>query len=197
MAVSIQYRKFPEHHLPVAYHDSWAAIQWVASHVNGNGPEAWLNDHADFQRVFLAGDSAGANIAHNMVVKVEDDGLPGVRIVGMNLMHPFFVNNEPDKLMQYIFPSSSGCNDPLLNPAIYPEKLAKLVCSKVLICVSEKDWMRDRGWTYCKALRKSGWGSSVEIVEIEGESHVFHLLKPEGENAVDLMNRVASFLTHE
>ncbi|GKV22477.1 hypothetical protein SLEP1_g32345 [Rubroshorea leprosula] len=91
----------------------------------------------------------------------------------------------------------SGCNDPLLNPAIYPEKLAQLVCSKVLICVSEKDWMTDRGWTYREALRKIGWGGSVEIVEIEGESHVFHLFKPEGENGVDLMNRVASFLTHE
>ncbi|TXG52371.1 hypothetical protein EZV62_021540 [Acer yangbiense] len=71
-AVSVNYRKAPEHPIPEAYEDSWAALKWVASHSSNNsgdgGPESWLNHHADFERVFLAGDSAGANITHNIAM---------------------------------------------------------------------------------------------------------------------------------
>lgn len=62
VAVSVNYRKAPEHPIPAAYEDSWAAILWAASHCNGGGPEAWLNEHADFGRVFLSGESAGENM---------------------------------------------------------------------------------------------------------------------------------------
>ncbi|KAG4962448.1 hypothetical protein JHK82_039136 [Glycine max] len=61
VAVSVDYRLAPELPIPAAYEDSWAALQWVASHRNKDGQEPWLNEHADFGRVFLAGDSAGAN----------------------------------------------------------------------------------------------------------------------------------------
>ncbi|KAK0577194.1 hypothetical protein LWI29_029360 [Acer saccharum] len=65
VVVSVNYRKAPEHLIPAAYEDSWAALQWVASHSSndgcGGGPESWLNHHADFERVFLAGDSAGCH----------------------------------------------------------------------------------------------------------------------------------------
>ena len=32
LAVSVEYRPAPEHSLPIAYEDSWAAFQWVAAH---------------------------------------------------------------------------------------------------------------------------------------------------------------------
>ena len=63
VAISVNYRKAPEHPIPAAYEDSWAAFQWVESHCNNGGPEAWLNEHVDFERVFLAGESSGANVA--------------------------------------------------------------------------------------------------------------------------------------
>ncbi|XVF01232.1 hypothetical protein REPUB_Repub04eG0070200 [Reevesia pubescens] len=139
VVVAVQHRRAPEHVLPTAYDDAWEAIKWVSSHVNKDGPEAWLNDHADFERVFLSGDSAGANIAHNMAMEAGVKRLVGVRIIGMVLIHPFFRNNEPDKLMEFIFPSSSGCNDPRMNPASAVEELARLGCTRVLVFVAGKD----------------------------------------------------------
>ncbi|EOX98211.1 hypothetical protein QUC31_015292 [Theobroma cacao] len=194
IAVAIQYRKAPEYPLPIAYDDAWTAIKWVASHANRDGPEPWLNDHADFERVFFAGDSAGANIAHNMTMKAGADGLIGVKLVGMLLMNPFFRNNEPDELIEYIFPSSSGCNDPRMNPASAIKELAGLACSRVLVCVSEKDFLKDRGVTYYEAVRKSGWDGVIDIVETPGEKHVFYLFDPSSQKAMDLMDQVSSFL---
>lgn len=43
---------------PDAYDDALSALRWVASHASG-GDEAWLAERGDFDRVFLAGDSAG------------------------------------------------------------------------------------------------------------------------------------------
>ncbi|CAI0447113.1 unnamed protein product [Linum tenue] len=60
IAVSVDYRRAPENPLPIAYEDSWAALEWIASHSSGGGSEDWLNKHADFDSVFVAGDSAGA-----------------------------------------------------------------------------------------------------------------------------------------
>ncbi|KAJ6999225.1 hypothetical protein NC653_015155 [Populus alba x Populus x berolinensis] len=34
----------------VTYDDHGQALKWVASHVNGDGPEEWLNSHADFSK---------------------------------------------------------------------------------------------------------------------------------------------------
>jgi acetyl esterase/lipase len=41
VAVSIHYKRAMEHPLPIVYEDTWAALQWVAAHSNGDGPEAW------------------------------------------------------------------------------------------------------------------------------------------------------------
>ncbi|CAK7329836.1 unnamed protein product [Dovyalis caffra] len=176
IVVAIQYRRAPEHPLPIAYDDSWAQIQWVVSHVKGDGPEPWLNEYANFERVHLIGSSAGANIAHNMAIRVGNDGLTGgVKIVGMGLMHPYFGNNEPSKLMEFIFPSIEGRTDPRINPVGAGVDLASLGCTRLLICVASEDWLRDRGVAYHEALRKSGWPDGlVEIVETEGEGHVRH-----------------------
>ncbi|KAI5314558.1 PREDICTED: probable carboxylesterase [Prunus dulcis] len=208
VAVSVDYRLVPEHPLPAAYDDSWAAIKWVASHFDGNGSEDWLNRFADFQRVFFAGDSAGANITHNMAVKLGCERLVGVKLVGIVLVHPYFWGTEPvgaeltapaatkeymAGVWRFACPSTSGSDDPLLNPAKDP-KLGKLGCEEVLVCVAEKDGLKDRGWHYSEILKKSGWNGAVEVIEAKGEGHVFHLFNPICDNAVALKKKIVSFL---
>lgn len=193
VVLSVHYRRPPEHPLPIAYEDAWDAIQWATAHSDGNGPESWLNRYADFQRVFVGGASAGANIAHNVVLRAGVDGLSGPRIVGMVLFHPFFGNDKPDKLLEIIFPTCDGLNDPRVNPGSDPN-LGRMGCSRVLVLVAENDFLSDRGWGYYEALKKSGWSGVVEIVETEGEGHVFHLFNPESVKAQDLTKRAAAFL---
>lgn len=193
VVLSVHYRRAPEYPLPMAYEDAWEAINWAAAHAGGNGPEAWINQYADLQRVFVSGDSAGANLAHNVVLRAGVDGLSGPRIVGMVLFHPFFGNDKPDKLLEIIFPTCNGVNDPRVNPGSDPN-LGRVGCERVLIFVAEKDFLRRRGWGYYEALKKSGWSGVVEIVETEGEEHVFHLFNPKSEKAHAIMKRAASFL---
>ncbi|XP_062175911.1 probable carboxylesterase 2 [Alnus glutinosa] len=202
VAVSVDYRRAPEHPLPVAYNDSWAALKWVASHV-----DEWLKSHADFERVFFVGDSAGANIAHQMALRVGVEGLAGVKLQGIALVHPYFWGKEPiggetteaqrramvEYFWRFVCPATSGTDDPYINPASDP-KLGSLGCGSVLVCVAEKDLLKERGLYYCELLEKSGWGGAVEVMEAPGEDHVFHLRDPLSENSVALLNRIVSFI---
>ncbi|XP_050363112.1 probable carboxylesterase 12 [Argentina anserina] len=196
VALSIRYRRAPEHPLPAAFEDSWAAFQWAAAHSTGGGPEAWLNEHADFNRVFVAGDSAGATLAHHVVRQSAVEGVSGVNIMGAVLFHPYFRDEGPDKLLEVIYPTGGGLEDPKVYPRKDP-KLGSLGVRRVLVVVAEKDFIKDRGWGYYEALKKSGWGGIVEIEETEGEDHVFHLFNPSCEKAVSLLKKVAAFMNQE
>ncbi|XP_060168286.1 2-hydroxyisoflavanone dehydratase-like [Lycium barbarum] len=205
--VSVNYRLAPEYPLPIAYEDSWVAINWVASHGKGDGNEPWLNDHPDFNRVYFGGDSAGANIAHNIAIRVGSEKLDGIKLDGIFLACPFFwgkdlidgeaenlgAKNYIEKLWNFIHPKSPGLDDPLINPEKDPN-LSSLGCDKVLVYVAGKDALRFRGFYYKEALEKSGWRGTVEFVEIKDEEHVFHLFAPTSENAVSVLEKLVSFL---
>jgi acetyl esterase/lipase len=97
LIVSPEYRLAPEHPLPTAHDDSWEALRWVASHATTTweGPaEPWLVEHGDLTRVFLAGVSAGGNIAHNMAERAGAQSRLGVPVRGLLLVHPYFTGGE-------------------------------------------------------------------------------------------------------
>ena len=194
LILSVHYRLAPEHPLPAAYDDNWEAIQWAASHAGGGeGPEPWLNDHADFGSVFFAGDSAGANLAHNMAMRGAAEGFGGLTLDGVVLIHPYFGNEQKDELIEFLYPSYGGPDDPKIHPAKDP-KLSGLGGRRVLVLVAEKDFLRERGRNYYEAVKGSGWNGTVEMVETEGEGHVFHLFDPTKEKSVDLVKQFVSFM---
>ncbi|KAK7362658.1 hypothetical protein VNO77_04777 [Canavalia gladiata] len=207
IAVSVHYRRTPEHPVPIAHEDSWTSLKWVASHSDGTGPEDWLNHHADFSKVFFAGDSAGGNIAHHMGIRVGTHGLPGINLEGIALVHSYFwgaqrigsETQEAEYLMENIWrftcPTTTGSDDPLVNPDKDPN-LGRLGSKRVLVFIAEKDVLRDRGLYYKGLLEKSGWKGSVDVIETKGEGHVFHLFNPTTQNALSLRNQLASFINH-
>jgi len=207
LAVSVNYRLAPEHPLPAAYDDSWAALSWAAS----GAADPWLSGHGDTSRVFLAGDSGGANIVHNIAIMAGARGdLPsGVSLAGAILLHPMFSEKEPidgesretremaEKLWLLISPrSTEGLDDPRLNPmADGAPSLQNLACRKLLVCSAEGDChARARAAAYYQAVKESGWCGSVEWLESVGEEHVFFLHKPECEESLALMDRLVAFL---
>lgn len=211
VVVSVEYRRAPENPIPIPYEDSWAALKWVGLHSGwgGYGPDEWLNSYVDFSRVFFAGDSAGANIAHRMAMMFGCEKIEGVDLCGVVLVNPYFLGSEPVGSEASLDPnkgfeaatfwkvmspnSEDGVDDPVMNPAKDPN-LSGLGCSKVLVVISELDVLKERGRYYGEVLRRSGWGGAVEVVEVKGEDHVFHLINPTCDNAVALMKRMVGFL---
>ncbi|CAA6658157.1 unnamed protein product [Spirodela intermedia] len=140
LCVSVEYRRAPEHPLPAAYDDSWAALSWVAAHAGGaaaaSPPEPWLSEYGDFTRVFLAGDSCGGNIAHNMAMRAAVETLSsGLKIEGLVAVHPYFwfrPASRPsiagpaealtawiERLWRLSYPSAArGLEEPCMNPAV-------------------------------------------------------------------------------
>ncbi|KAJ8772818.1 hypothetical protein K2173_027995 [Erythroxylum novogranatense] len=213
--VSVDYRLVPEHPLDVVYQDSWDALQWLASHANEKGGnEPWLQDYADFDQLFLAGDSAGANIAHHMALRLNNSKPTRtlLKIRGIAMIHPYFWGKNPigvevedslrkpmvDNWWTFVCPSEKGCDDPLINPFVDGAPgLNDLACDSVLVFIAEKDILRSRGKLYYDGLIKSGWKGKAEIVETKGEDHVFHIFDADCENARVLIKRWASFVNQK
>ncbi|GLT52982.1 hypothetical protein SLA2020_262830 [Shorea laevis] len=198
IVISVDYRLAPEHPLPTAHQDSWAALQWIATHSNGQGPDPWLNEYADFGRVFLAGESAGANIAHYVAVQAGATGLAGPNILGLLMVHPSFggKDKEPSKMYGFMCPTSAGFSDPLMYPEVDPN-LPSMAGAKVLVCVAEKDSLRDIGLAYSEGLSKSGWGGTVSVFETEGEGHGFFLLNPSSQKVEPLIKAMVDFINQD
>lgn len=90
--ISPDYRLAPENRLPAAIEDGYMAVKWLQSQAVAEEPDRWLTDVADFSRVFISGDSAGGNIAHNIAVKLGAGSaeVEPVKVKGYILLAPFF-----------------------------------------------------------------------------------------------------------
>ncbi|CAN6382149.1 unnamed protein product [Urochloa humidicola] len=204
LVVSVNYRLAPEHPLPAGYADSLRALEWA---VAGGGGDPWLSRHGDLRRVFLAGESAGGNIAHNVAMMADET--TAAAIEGAALLHAGFsgreaVAGEPPewvetmgKLWAVVCPEAAagdGADDPRMNPPA--SDLRRMPGRRVLVCAAEKDLGTPRCRAYYEALAGSGWGGAAEWFESEGEDHVFFLAKPGSDPAVvALMDRLVAFFT--
>ncbi|KAF3339455.1 tuliposide A-converting enzyme 1 [Carex littledalei] len=203
VAVSVHYRLAPEHPIPVAHKDSYAALDWVLSQGN-NGPDSWLVKHGDFTRLYVSGESAGGNIAHHVAM------YGGAKIRGAVLIHPYFLSSkevESEKtdpvttkkltsLWKIVCPSTTGSDDPWINPlAENAPSLSGLGCERVLVLVGGTDTLRDRGRDYYEKLKVCGWKGEVKLWEAIGEGHCFHLRKPESDHAGAQDEVICKFLT--
>lgn len=211
VAISVNYRLAPEHDLPTIYQDCWDALQWVTSHVvvSAINKDPWIENHGDFNRVFVAGDSAGGNIVFNMVMRACKESLIGnVKLLGAILAFPFLlipsIENIEHTLSYKLWnaicpPSEQGIESPMVNPvAEKSPSLSMIGCSRLFLCTGEKDELvpKEIGTKFVEAMKKSEWKGEIEFIEVENEGHCFQCSNPETEKAKDLINRMASFIQH-
>uniref|UniRef100_A0A0D9WZN3 Alpha/beta hydrolase fold-3 domain-containing protein n=1 Tax=Leersia perrieri TaxID=77586 RepID=A0A0D9WZN3_9ORYZ len=205
IVVSVEYRLAPEHPVPAAHDDAWAALRWAASPLSA---DPWLADHADPTRLFVAGDSAGGHIAYRTAVRASRNG---VDIEGLVIIHPYFwgarmlpseaawdggsvIRPETvESLWPFVTSGQSGNNDPLVDPSM--DEIAGLTCRRALVAVAEKDFLRHRGLRLAARMRWAG-GREVTVVESEGEDHGFHLYSPLRATSRRLMESIVQFINH-
>ncbi|KAF3334065.1 tuliposide A-converting enzyme 2 [Carex littledalei] len=207
LVVSVDYRRAPEHPLPAAYDDCWEVLACTAS---GSFPDKWVSGYGDMGRLYLGGDSAGGNTAHNMAVKAASEG---IKIKGLLLCHPWFGGSEsigsescdPVKkefnlnFWRFVHPETTGLDDPFINPMATKERMEGVYkCEKVLVAVAQKDGFRDRGRLYydklLEAVSSGEWNGHAEFYETQGEDHVFYLHNTSADKAVNMMHKLVSFI---
>lgn len=216
ICASVEYRKAPEHRLPAAYDDGFSVLEWLARQAEaaeGVPIDPWLASYADFRNVFLAGDSAGGNIAHQLGIRASERNWDGLCLQGAILVHPafggeerigcelgpeadkdhFLSNKSNDAKWSICLPAGADKDHPFCNP-VGPRSpdLSTLVYGRILVFVAEKDLLIDRGILYYEALKKVG--KDADLVVTKGEDHVFHLFNPESENAPPMLKRISNFL---
>ncbi|KAK1604931.1 hypothetical protein QYE76_028604 [Lolium multiflorum] len=206
VVVSVEYHLAPEYPVPAAYVDAWAALRWVASL-----SDPWLAEHADPRRMFLAGDSAGGNVAYHTAVRASRDAMD---VEGLVMVQPFFWGDERlpseaawdgvglytpelvDTVWPFVTAGQASNGDPRLNPP--EEEIASLKCRRVLVAVAEKDIVRDRARLLAARMRDCAWTTGdnreVTLVEAEGEDHGFHLYSPLRATSKMLMQSIVQFI---
>uniref|UniRef100_A0ACD5Y4F0 Uncharacterized protein n=1 Tax=Avena sativa TaxID=4498 RepID=A0ACD5Y4F0_AVESA len=212
VVVSVDYRLAPEHPIPAAYDDAFAALKAVVSSCRPDGAEPWLAAHGDASRLVLAGDSAGANMAHNTAMRLRkeriNDGLGGDKVSGVALLHPYFWGKEPlggepadaaarasfERAWEVACAGQLGPDHPYINPTASPEEWRRLGCRRVLVTTAEHCWFVERARAYAEGVKACGWDGEVEVYDTQGEGHVYFLPKYDSENAAKELAVVGDFV---
>lgn len=204
--LSVDYRRAPEHKFPAPYDDGFSALRFL------DDPENHPSDvQLDVSRVFLAGDSAGGNIAHHVARRyaaAESSTFSNVRIKGLIAIQPFFGGEErtgSELRLDGAPIVSVGRTDWMWRAFLPPgaDRSHEAACPDaaaveeeeefppVLVVVGGYDPLQDWQRRYGEALR--GKGKEVEVLEYPEGIHAFFLF-PEFSHARDLMLRIAEFV---
>ncbi|KAK7838700.1 putative carboxylesterase 6 [Quercus suber] len=200
LIMSVNYRLAPENPLPAAYEDGLRTLIWLKQQAL-RGNSEWWSRLCDFSKIFLAGDSAGANIAHNVATRVgsnrgiEAMALKPLSLKGNILIQPFFggeVRTHSENYMvqsprsalslaasdtywRLALPVGANRDHSWCNPLSKgSSKLEDIRLLPALVCISEMDILKDRNLEFCTALNRAG--KRVEYVMYKGVGHAFQVL---------------------
>ena len=175
VVVAVDYRRAPESRFPAAADDMLAAVSWAAEHAQELG--------GDRNRLAVAGDSAGGNLAAVTAVAARDAGGPAIAfqlliypVCDLTMAQPSYVENAEGfmleaKVMEWFVAAYLGDQDPR-NPGASPlfvEDLSGL--PPALIITAEFDPLRDEGEAFAERL--TGAGVPTVLSRYDGTIHGF------------------------
>jgi acetyl esterase len=174
VVVSVDYRLAPEHPFPAAAEDALAATCWVSRH---------LDEFGGGDRLAVAGDSAGGNLAAVVAQGLHAGGTP---LAGQFLIYPAvdFGGEYPSRIengqgyfldqldLDWYYGHYLGAWEDLEDPRLSPLHGANLSClPPALIVTAEYDPLRDEAEAYGDALKAAG--TPVEVRRYDGMVHGF------------------------
>lgn len=172
VVVAVGYRKAPEHPFPAPFEDALNATLWVIEHARelGGSPD----------RVAVAGESAGGNLAATTAILLRDQGIrlagqllivPGVNLARdlpeddvYPMLHAADLVNIRDMLM------GKGADVARFPPSpLHAGNLENL--APAVIAIAGHDPLRFEGQAYARRLEDAG--SPVEMLCFEDMHHLF------------------------
>jgi acetyl esterase len=173
VVVSVDYRLAPEHPYPAGVEDSWAVLEWVATHGDELG--------ADASRLAVGGDSAGGNLAAVMAQRAAAAGGPALRaqllvypVTDLRMTHPSIIENGEGYLltsdsMRWFHDLYLGDGGDAADPEASP-LLADDVAdvAPAIVVTAGFDPLRDEGDAYAERLDAAG----VKVVHLRYEDMI-------------------------
>jgi acetyl esterase/lipase len=203
--LALDYRLMPEHSRRAGIADCRTAYRWLLDH----GPDG----EAPAQAVFVAGDSAGGNLALSLINWVRDEGLrlPDAAVAMSPLTDATLgspslkANVRSDPMLGPLFGPMARLprwvlvwigwlqtrirpNDPVVSPAL--ADLSRL--PPVLVQASEHEMLRDDARRWVNKARAAG--SPARLQTWDHMVHVWQIFNPELPEAEQALGEIGRFL---
>ncbi|KAF4369668.1 hypothetical protein F8388_018090 [Cannabis sativa] len=203
VVVSVDYRRAPENRFPCAYDDGWTTLNWVNS-------RPWLRSKDSKVHIYMAGDSSGGNIAHNVALKAVESG---IEVIGNILLNPMFGGQDRtesetrldgkyfvtlkdrDWYWRAFLPEGEDRDHPACNPfGPRGKSLEGLTFPKSLVVVAGLDLIQDWQLAYAKGLEKAN--QVVKLLYLEKATIGFYLL-PNNDHFYTVMDEISNFVSSD
>ncbi|XP_059648587.1 gibberellin receptor GID1C-like [Cornus florida] len=201
VVVSVDYRRAPENRYPCAYDDGCTVLTWVNS-------RPWLKSGKDSKvHIYLAGDSSGGNIVHNVAFRAIESN---IEVLGNILLNPMFGGQmrtesetrldgkyfvtlqDRDWYWRAFLPEGENRDHPACNP-FGPNgiSLEGIKFPKSLVVVAGLDLVQDWQLAYAEGLRRAG--QNVKLLYLEQATIGFYLL-PNNKHFYTVMDEISHFV---
>lgn len=210
VVVSVNYRLSPEHRYPSQYEDGFDVLKFIDNPDFELFPPSVKTNDEGKMHLFVAGDSAGGNLAHHVALEACQHRFSRFKLLGVLALQPFFGGEErteseiklvgaplisverTDWMWKAFLPQGSNRDHKVVN-VFGPNSvdISDLPFPPTLVLIGGFDPLQDWQRKYVEGLKKSG--KNVRKIEYPNAFHGFYAF-PELPESPLLMAEIKSFI---